>query len=409
LGRRIAAWCGHGLTGLLIVAGMAVSVQAATPEAYRLNEAAIAEAQRGNHEAAIALLVRALRLDAGDEAIRKNLAGQRTVLGHRLLRSGQAQRAEEEYRAALELDASEVSALLGLGEVQLQRRDPRAAAETCRRALRIEPSNVNALICLGQAYYNQDDLTGALAEWHRALTLRPNDATLIASIARAEREARVQAGYRARDSQHFTVAYEGRRQDDIGEALVRVLERAYVDVGYALGAYPDYAVPTIFYPDQDFVAATGMTPDVGGFYHRMDGKIRIAVKGLKPGDPGLRAVAYHEYTHALIFAISRGNNPPRWIHEGLAVHMEDLRAPAFKEEAIRRQRAGRRETLDGSPYVMGSVAVGYLIERHGMGSLRTLLTRLGAGRPFREAFQETFQTDLATFEQAVRDVVIRGY
>ena len=58
---------------------------------------------------------------------------------------------------------------------------------------------------------------------------------------------------------------------------------------------------------------------------------------------------------------------------------------------------------------MGSVAIEYLIERYGMATIRLLLQRLGEGTPFAEAFQGTFQTDLATFERAVGDFVSRGY
>jgi hypothetical protein len=58
---------------------------------------------------------------------------------------------------------------------------------------------------------------------------------------------------------------------------------------------------------------------------------------------------------------------------------------------------------------MGSVAVEHLIDRYGMATMRLLLQRLGEGKEFPQAFQETFRMDLATFEQAVRDVVTRGY
>jgi tetratricopeptide (TPR) repeat protein len=384
-------------------------VEAASPEAYRLNEAGVAEVRKGNLEAGIGLFSQALQFEPRDESLRKNLARTRIQLGNRLLQAGQTQRAEEQYRASLDADATEVAGWLALGDVQLKRRDPRAALESFRRAVGVDPSNADALVLLAQAYYNQGDLGAALAEWRRAKTLRPEDAGLRELIARTEREMGVQGGYRSRDSQHFQVVYEGRRQEDIGQALVQILEQAYADVGYALGAYPDHAVQTILYPDVDFTAATGAPTDVGGFYQQLDGKIRIALRGLRPEDPELRSVLYHEYTHALIFAVSRGNNPPRWVHEGLAVQMEGRRAPAFKEEASRRARAGQRDTLEGSPYVLGSVAMGVLIDRYGMSSVRAFLQRMGEGRSFPEAFQETFRMGSASIEPTVRDFVTRGY
>jgi tetratricopeptide (TPR) repeat protein len=313
------------------------------------------------------------------------------------------------YRGALDLEPDQAAAWLGLGEVQLRQRDPRGAVEAFRRAAELSPDDGDPRVRLGQAYYNGGDLAGALSEWERAAAMRPDDAALRERIARLRRESGVQSGYREKESQHFAVTYEGKRQEDLGQEFVRLLERAYLEVGYVLGAYPSAAVPVIFYSDVDFVAATGHSTAVAGLYGRLDGKIRIALRGLKPGDARLASLVTHEYTHALIYSITGGNNPPRWLHEGLAVHMERDRAPRQRDEAQRLGRAGRVESLDRSPYVMGSVAVEYLLERYGMSTMRLLLQRLGEGKPFAEAFQELYGTDLAGFERTVRDVVTRGY
>jgi tetratricopeptide (TPR) repeat protein len=406
---RVRVWLRQVLIGALIAGASVVPARAANPEAYRLNETAVAEVRRGHHEAALDLLVRAVALDPGDASIRSNLARVRTVVGHRLAQAGRVHEAEVQYRAALDADAREAGAWIGLGELQLRQRDPREAAEAFRRAVELRPEDAETRIRLGQAYYNLGDLPTALSEWERAAAMRPDDAALRERVTRVRRETEIQTGYRAKESQHFAVVYEGRRQDDLGQEFVGLLEQAYLDVGYVLGAYPSAPVPVIFYADVDFAPATGLSTDVGGFYNRLDGKIRIALRGLKPGDPRLASLVTHEYTHALIYAVGRGNNPPRWVHEGLAVHMEQRRAPQYKEEARRRARASRLESLQSAPYVMGSVAVEYLIDRYGMATMRLLLQRLGDGKEFPQAFQETFGTGLATFEQTVRDVVTRGY
>ena len=394
-----------------LVWGAVVPVGAASPEAERLNQRAVALTAQGKYEEAAALFMQALGLSPNDEIIRRNLSGLRTRWGHQLLRAGALERAQGQYQAALELNPSETAALLGLGDIQLWRREPRMAAETYRQAVSLDPRNADAYIRLGEAYYHQGDLTAALSEWERALALRPGDAQLGKRIQEVQNEARVQGGYRARESQHFTVVYEGQRREDIGRELLQILERAYTDVGYELGAYPPYEVQVIFYSNADFRDATGVPAALvgGGFYHLLDGKIRIALKGLTPADPWLTAVLYHEYTHALIYAITRGNNPPRWVHEGLAVHLERQRASEFKQEAIRRARAGVVPTLDQSPYTFGSVAIEYLVERNGMTGIQQLLRWMGEGRPFAQAFQETFQMDVAALQQNLRDLLVRGY
>lgn len=403
--------CWHVVLCVALLWGAAIPAGAASQEAEHLNQRAVALTNQGQYEEAAGLFLQALRLSPDDPVIRRNLSGLRTRWGHRLLQVGSLDQAKEQYQAALELNPTESAALLGLGDVQLRRREPRVAAETYRQAVGLDSQNADAYSRLGEAYYHQGDLSAALSEWERALALRPEDTLLRTRMQQVQSEARVHGGYRARDSQHFAVVYEGRRREDIGRGLLQILERAYTDVGYELGAYPSYEVQVIFYSDADFRDATGVPAALvgGGFYHVLDGKIRIALRGLTPGDPWLTSVLYHEYTHALIYAITRGNNPPRWVHEGLAVQLERRRATEFKQEAIRRARAGIVPALDGSPYTHGSVAIGYLIERYGMTGVQQMLRRMGEGWPFAQAFQETFRMDVATLEQSLRDILVRGY
>ncbi|HSB70418.1 MAG TPA: tetratricopeptide repeat protein [Candidatus Methylomirabilis sp.] len=376
-----------------------------------MNQRAVALTNQSRYEEAAALFSQALGLSPNDEVIRRNFSGLRTRWGHELMGARSLDQAEAQYRGALELNPNESAALLGLGDVQLGRREPRMAAETYRQAIAMDPRNADAYIRLGEAYYHQGSLTAALSEWERGLNLRPGDARLRARIQQVEKEARVQGGYRARASQHFTVVFEGQRREDIGRELLQILERAYADIGYELGAYPPYEVQVFFYSDADFWGATGVPAALvgGGFYHTLDGKIRIALKGLASGDPWLNSVLYHEYTHALVYAITHGNNPPRWVHEGLAVHMERQRAPELKREAVREARAGVVPALDQSPYTHGSVAIGYLIDRYGLIGIQQMLRRMGEGLGFGPAFQEAFRMDVATLQQNLRDLLVRGY
>lgn len=385
--------------------------QAASRDALRLNEEGIALTAKGHYEEAAAQFTQALRLSPGDEVIRRNLARVRAVLGHRYLQAGSLSQAQEQYQAALEAVPDEPAALLGLGDIQQRSRQPRLAAEFYRRAVAAEPTNADAYARLAEAYYQQGDVAAALSAWEQALALRPEDARLRRRVEGVGREARVQGGYRGRESQHFTISYEGQRREDIGRELLQILERAYNDVGYELGAYPPYDVQVVFYSDADFQRAVGAPQTVvgGAYYHLLDGKIRFALRGMSPGDPRLVSDLYHEYTHALVYAMTRGNNPPRWVHEGLAVHMEKRRAPEFKQEALRLAHSGVVPPLDQSPYTHGSAAIEYLVERYGMARIRQMLQRMGEGLPFAQAFQETFQRDFATFQREFRDLLVRGY
>ncbi len=186
----------------------AFPVGAASPEVERLNQRAVALNGRGQYEEAAELFMQALRLGPNDEVIRRNLSGLRTRWGHQPLRASALEQAQEQYQAALELNPNESAASTGLGDIQLRRREPRLAAESYRQAMRVDPRNPDAHIRFGEAYFHQSDLTAALSEWERALALRPGDVRLRNRIQEVQNEARVQGGYLARVSQHFTVAHE---------------------------------------------------------------------------------------------------------------------------------------------------------------------------------------------------------
>jgi len=399
----------RGFACLTLLAGLAWTAAAAAPGAGQLNEAGVRLTGQGRYEEAAEAFARALSLLPGDPVIRRNYARLRTAQGHRFLAAGRLDRAREAYQAALELSSEESAAYLGLGDVKLHQRDPRGAAESYRLAIGLTPGSPVGHQRLGEAYYHQGDLAGALGEWETALQFSPADERLRQRVDRVRQEVRIREGYGSGESQHFRVSYEGGRREELGRELLAILERAYVEVGYELGAYPAYEVETIFYTDRDFVDATGLSPQVGGFYHLPDGKIRLAVRGLKAAAPKLRAILYHEYTHALIYAATRGNNPPRWLHEGLAIQMEGLRAPAFRVEAVRLAQAGRLPLPDEAPYLVGSAATGYLIERYGVTGIQELLRRLGEGMTFAGAFRTAFGLETEAFPLRLREILGRGY
>jgi Flp pilus assembly protein TadD len=408
-------WTARGAREILrgvvwfIVGGLCATAQAATGDATALNETAVRLTAGGQYEAAASTFEEALRLRPGDPVIRRNFARLQTVLGHRWLAGGQVERARGAYESAVQLAPEEAAAFLGLGDIHLRLRESRAAIESYRQAVALAPANAVGHARLGEAYFQQGDTSAALSAWEQALRLDPTDARVQDRVASARREARVAERYGARQSQHFRIVYQGGERAAIGQELLAILEQAYAEVGYALGAYPPYEVETIFYADRDFADATGVSAGVGGYYHPIDGKIRVAVRGLDPKDPRLRWLLYHEYTHALIFAATRGNNPPRWMHEGLAVHFEKQRAAGFRAEALERARRGEVPSLDASPYVHGSVAVEYLLDRHGPAAVQRLLRGLGEGLDFRGAFQSAYGMTPEAFQERLRDFLVRGY
>ena len=406
------AGIGAALAGSLILAA-----PAAAQEARRLNDAAARLTAEGRYEEALPLLGRALALSPGDPVIRTNLATLHTVLGHRALARGAADAARAEYREALALVPDEPAALLGLGDAELRRREAGAALEAYQRALAARPGEPDTYLRIGEAYYQLGDLGRATFAWEQGLGLLPDHAALRRRLEQARVEGRVEGGYQARLSQHFQIRFEGARNEAIGQEVLDILEGAYRDVGYWLGYYPRTAIPVTMYGEQDFQAVTGKPHWADATYSNFDGRIRLAVRGAKPGDPELRRRLFHEYTHAVVYGLT-GGNVPTWLNEGLAVAAE-VGVDGPREEYLAGARAAARRgeliplaKLSGSfmgisstrmaalAYAESYAATEFLLGRYGPAAVGRLLRRLGEGQAFPAAAAEALGSSLEQIETA---------
>lgn len=95
-------------------------------------------------------------------------------LGDALARAGEMERAEAEYRRALELRPRHVAARNNLGQLLLGRGDFDGAGDHFSRILEHHPSNVPARLNLAAARLGRGDWQGARAEYGRVLAAAPN-------------------------------------------------------------------------------------------------------------------------------------------------------------------------------------------------------------------------------------------
>lgn len=420
--RRCRSGLWRGAASALFLACLLPARPGWADEGEALARAGAALAARGAYDQAIEAYRRAFALRPRDPVVRRNLALAYGNRGSQLLAAGQFREAEDLFQTAAELDPAEASLQLGLGYAQLRQRDLRAATASFQRAVSAGPRNAEAYRYLGEAYYQQGDLAAALGEWERALELNPADAVLRARLERARQEARVEGGYRSRESHHFQLRYEGQRREDVGREVLGILERAYIDVGYDLGHYPAYPIQVMLYSEEDFRRVTDLPHWVGGAFNKFDGKIRVPIGGLGAPSDRLARTLFHEYAHAALYGITRGNLP-QWLNEGLAVRAEKGAAD-LRPRAAAAARGGHLiplRSLEGSfmslqgpatvglAYAEGASAAAYLIEQYGMSGVQALLQRLGHGGTFDAAFQETFGATPEEFEARWRASLVEGY
>ena len=326
--------------------------------------------------------------------------------GWEALNAGRVQEAAAAFDEALRTGPQTPSTLLGAGVVaRLQGR-----TDDVRRllvdALKIEPSLTPASLLLGSVLYQSGDLDGAIETYQRALVFNPNHPQLTKQLEAWRKEAELHSGFRQALGDHFTVMFEGPAEAEMASRAVAVLEAAYWRIGTALSSYPTGVTTVILYTREQFHDITRSPSWAGGSF---DGRIRVPVQGALQNRAEFERVLAHEFTHALIQSVAlRG--VPTWLHEGLADCFDgsDIRR---KEQQIREADArlplsrleGSFEALTSSEatlaYAESAVAVHKLLEDPGPLAVANLLTDIGRGIPFTEAFERNILVSYADFQK----------
>jgi tetratricopeptide (TPR) repeat protein len=309
--------------------------------------------------------------------------------GSEQLKNGDYQAARDSFAEALRYDDSGFLGHLGIGMAYFHLRDDNAAERELAKATELNPKEPSAYQFLGEIYYRKDDLETAATYWEKAAELNPADSSLRARLERIRKEHKAEKDFNREVTSHFLVKYEGREKIEAGRIILRVLEDAYGEVGRALSYYPDREIQVILYSGKQFQEVTDAPGWSGGIY---DGKIRFPIGGIEQETPVLRRLLYHEYTHAVVRAITP--RCPTWLNEGLAQYFEGREIDSHQKEILRRiaqsgklpllsNLEGPFTGLDGNQAVLAYLyslsSVRYLIDSFGIYRVKNVLDELAAG------------------------------
>ncbi len=288
-----------------------------------------------------------------------------------------------DYERAVELEPLHRLARIELAWLELSRDDVDRAALLAETGLSAEPDDPHLLEVRGEVLYRRNRLLDARDAFRRALTNHPKAARIEERLAKLSREFEAERDFRRADSSHFSLRYDGERDDRLGRSLLDALELAYGDLTRELDAYPREPVTVIVYTRREFSETTRLGPEVAGLF---DGKIRLPVGGLDTVDASARRVLRHELVHALLHVRGRGR-VPRWLHEGLAQLLEP-RDPASIARAM--ELAASRGTpiaLEPFSYPSALSFTAFLDERYSRSRILWLVAELAEGRSEDDAFQ----------------------
>jgi tetratricopeptide (TPR) repeat protein len=332
--------------------------------------------------------------------------------GSARLQQGDHRGAREAFEEALRYVDTDSAAHLGLGIANFHLRDDRAAVRELERAIELKPRDKMAYQVLGDLAYRRDDLGAAVANWEKALEIDPSDTTVSSRLERLRREHRTEKDFNRDITSHFSIKYEGREKIEAGRIVLRILEDAYGEVGRALSYYPDQEIAVILYTNQQFQEVTDAPGWSGGIY---DGKIRVPMGGIEQETPGLRKLLTHEYTHAVVRAITR--HVPTWLNEGLAQHFEGREIGSRQKDMLRKlAQAGKLPALaalEGSfmgldgpqaayAYLVSLSVVRHMIDQYGMYRIKMVLEEFAAGADPTTAINNALLVSYADFERGWR-------
>ena len=361
-------------------------------------------------EAASDLFREALARDPQNHPIRKNLAYAYGGLGWSLINSNRYQSALGHFQKALDLKIEDPTFFMGLGLIYYQLSQEDQAISMLKEAIAHRSEYAEPYKLLGRIYYLRDEMELSVGYYEKALELDPNDRGLEKRLGKARRERVAQSSFQREATRHFTVKFEGHEEHDVAREIINLLEEAYREIGQDLFVFPEAPITVILYSDQQFRDVTLSPSWTKGLF---DGKIRLPIEGSQKNPKLLKKVINHEYTHAVVYDISKGNCPT-WLNEGIALNLEGSSIDRRKKTLIAHIRQGGRlsalKDLHGSfmalsnreaslAYSQSYWATAFLIDRYGLYRIKDVLVRLSNGEGFEEAFESIFMMSYTQFEK----------
>lgn len=368
---------------------------------------------RGEFEQGLEHLRRAYLLFPLNENLKRNLAEGYAAYGNMLLKRKQYEQADQQFVRAIEIypDEAAYALLRGICTYYLKRYD--TARYELQRARERSAQSPEILYYQGLVAYESADRPQAIQLWEQALKITPERKEIVEILARARREAAVEGGMGQGHSSRFDLTYDQGVETAFALSLLDVLESAANLVGSELGHFPEARIPVAIYTRDDFRTVTESPDWSGGVY---DGKIRLPFGRVNEITPAMRGVLYHEYAHAVVFDITRGNCP-LWLNEGIAEmfgRMQHNRPLPDLGKALRSGKTVPLRSLESGftgmassqaslAYQQSYAVVNYLVVTYGWHRVRQIMTGLGKGMGIDEAIAAAFRDFGVTYDSMAGD------
>jgi len=386
---------------------------------YKYHIKAIEHAGGGEWGKAIDLEKKACEKKPDNWEIKESLASFYRGYAAELRSDGKFDSALDNLKEALKLLPDSITAKKAMSLVYLDMAYEALSKNNnsmCRRYLNkakeMNSDNPSIYLLFGQEAYKRDENRIAKKYWQKALILKPDFREAKLRLDKLNQEEVVEDNYKTRDTGNFILKFEREKNLDLAESAISILNGAYKDVGQDFGIYPKESIAVIVYPRSSLRGLDYFPDWAAGVY---DGKIRVG-QDLWKDKLFVKAVLYHEYTHAIVNILG-GYKVPLWLNEGLAEYEASrfMRSDRRKRRKMLLKEALKRDMLfpfdrlsgmnlnilSGLPsvlielvYVQSESFVIYLVDRYSLYDLKKVLILLGKGKNIHDAVRKIMFVDL---------------
>ena len=271
-----------------------------------------------------------------------------------------------------------------------------------RRSLESDPDYAPAKAQLCQDLLRLGDEAGG---WKLAAEIFAGDAYNVPAFNLVTLRDRL-AGFRTLEADGFFVRMDAREAALYGPRVLALLKEARQVLGAKYGVeIKEPVIVEIFPQKKEFAVRTFGLPGADGLLGVCFGRVITANSPASQGETpsNWEAVLWHEFCHAITLGKTR-NKMPRWLSEGISVHEESARNPAwgtplnlhFREmilgddltplsklsSAFLAPKSGMHLQF---AYYESSVAVEFLERKAGLDALKGLLDDLGEGKSMNDS------------------------
>jgi tetratricopeptide (TPR) repeat protein len=317
------------------------------------------------------------------------------------------------FKKAASLDPENPVVQLNLAHAYWELRDPAMTQDFLERLVALAPNEPFPHLALANLFQEQDQLGEAARHLDQATARADKDPAVQSYLrtvtAKVRGTEKSEARLTSRDSEHFTVKFDGEADQATWAAVLEILEEAYREIGQKFGHFPSKTIVVVLHAKSTFQSATGSPMWADGLFDPVLGRIQVPAKDALADRAWLTRVLRHEFVHAILHDQlgPAGSAVPTWLNEGLAMELSGDRwsdlDQIMKQEftliplpALEGAWGGLSGEAATVAYMEANSAVHYLIDRFGMHRVQELLVHLKA----RQALSAAMQSQLSlSYEQ----------